>query len=152
MAVFYSKTTNGFYDPEIHGDKMPVDVVSITGEYHIELLTEQSNGKLVQSDEKGYPVAIDRPKPSNEKLMSLYKKAASANLDDVAKNWGYDSIVSAVSYINSSNAQFKADAEILSNWRDRVWEKIFDVQSDKIPSSVECFMALLPEAPSKPSI
>ena len=72
MKLFYSKSTNGFYDSEIHGTKMPQDVVEITQETHHELLEAQSKGKMIVSDDKGYPKTVDRPvsKPTWEQIKS----------------------------------------------------------------------------------
>jgi hypothetical protein len=59
--MFYSKTTNGFYTQEIHGNNMPIDVVSITEEQHTELFNGQSADKQIVGDENGYPILIERP-------------------------------------------------------------------------------------------
>lgn len=55
--MFYSKSTGGFYSPEIH-TIMPSDVVEITDEQHQALLETQSQGKVIVSDDNGYPVAV----------------------------------------------------------------------------------------------
>lgn len=57
--MFYSKTTGGFYDPAIHGEAIPADAVEISKERHAELLTEQTNGKVIVGDKKGLPQAVD---------------------------------------------------------------------------------------------
>ncbi|MDF2792324.1 MAG: putative tail fiber assembly-like protein [Pseudomonas orientalis] len=56
--MFASKTTRGFYDPEIH-TSMPDDVVEITSEKHAELLAGQSEGKIIAWDSNGLPVLVD---------------------------------------------------------------------------------------------
>lgn len=87
--MYYSKSTGGFYSAEIHGAreiqlstpqtesgeepkiwtepnpdcKIPADAVEITAELHISLLNAQSNGKVIQPDENGCPVALD-PTPT----------------------------------------------------------------------------------------
>jgi hypothetical protein len=58
--MFYSKSTKGFYTTEIHGNKMPSDVVGITEEYHQELMDGQSQGKEISHDANGYPILVDR--------------------------------------------------------------------------------------------
>lgn len=57
--MLYSKTTGGFYDPEIHGEAVPSDCVEISKERHAELLAEQSSGKVIVADKKGMPKAVD---------------------------------------------------------------------------------------------
>lgn len=59
--MLYSKNTNGFYLPEIHGDAIPSDAVEITNERHTELLDGQSAGKIITADENGYPILVDPP-------------------------------------------------------------------------------------------
>ena len=45
--MFYSKTTNGFYTREIHGDNIPTDAVEITDEQHAALFQKQSEGMRI---------------------------------------------------------------------------------------------------------
>lgn len=67
--MLYSKSTGGFYDINIHNN-IPSDAVEITKEEHESLLTAQSLGKIISSNNKGKPVAIDPPKPSVEELIA----------------------------------------------------------------------------------
>ena len=60
MTKYFSKTTNGFYTPEIHST-MPSDVVEITDEYWQSLLDAQVTGKVIQGDENGNPILVDAP-------------------------------------------------------------------------------------------
>lgn len=57
--MFYSKTTGGFYDSEIHGESIPSDAVEISKEEHASLLAAQSAGKVIVADKKGKPKAVD---------------------------------------------------------------------------------------------
>lgn len=59
--MYYSKSTGGFYVLAIHGAAIPVDAVEITVDEHAALLHGQAQGKLISSDEQGYPVLIDPP-------------------------------------------------------------------------------------------
>lgn len=54
--MFYSKSTNGFYSPEINGENIPSDAVNIADEYYFALQEGQSSGKVITSDGEGYPV------------------------------------------------------------------------------------------------
>lgn len=56
--MLYSKTTGGFYDPEIHGEAVPSDCVEISKERHDELLAEQTSGKVIAGDAVGLPQAV----------------------------------------------------------------------------------------------
>lgn len=74
----YSKTTNGFYDPAIHGGDIPSDAVEITAEQHAALLAEQSAGKRIVSDANGYPIAVDPPPLSLDQVKAVALAAIDA--------------------------------------------------------------------------
>jgi hypothetical protein len=81
FMFYYSKTTRGFYCVEIHGNKIPQDAVAITRDEHRALFKAQSEGKTIQPDEKGYPVAVDPPPltPEQRAEMALYQRDALMN-------------------------------------------------------------------------
>lgn len=76
--MFYSATTGGFYDPEIHGEAIPTDAVEITPEEHVALLDAQSKGKIIQSDIDGNPVAVDPPKQTAAQVWDRIKAKRDA--------------------------------------------------------------------------
>ncbi|MBS1198682.1 MAG: putative phage tail fiber protein [Proteobacteria bacterium] len=104
--MFYSKSTGGFYDPEIHGEreievvqtdpdtgetidrwmemnpdtKIPADAVEITAEEHVALLAGQSAGQRIGSDAGGYPVLIDPPPPTAAELSAAIRAERNARL------------------------------------------------------------------------
>lgn len=78
--MFYSSQTGGFYDRAIHGDNIPADAVEITADEHRTLLEGQSQGKLIQSDENGYPLLADPPAPTEEALQVVKNQEARAYL------------------------------------------------------------------------
>ncbi len=55
--MFYSKSTNGFYLPKIHGESIPTDAVEITGDEHAALMSAQAQGMIIQGDDQGRPFA-----------------------------------------------------------------------------------------------
>lgn len=57
--MYYSKTTGGFYRDSIHTD-IPADRVEVTDEQHAALMNAQCEGKVIEPDEDGFPVAVDR--------------------------------------------------------------------------------------------
>jgi len=147
--MLYSCSTNGFYDAEVN-PIIPEDAVEISHEDWQSLLEAQSQGKVIQPDGKGYPVALDRPALTKEEKIVQYEAAAQANLDATARSWGYRDLVTAASYANSTNTQFKADAEALIAWRDAYWISAYKLESGKLPTTAEAFVAKLPAAPIKP--
>lgn len=62
MKMFFSKSTNGFYSHEFHGENMPRDVVEIDNQTYSKLLTGQENGKRITGDEFGNPILTEQEK------------------------------------------------------------------------------------------
>lgn len=72
FATEMERTKTGFYDSNIND--IPDDSVEISDEYHAELLEKQSNGLVIESDENGYPIAVEHV---------LTVDVSQVNLDDV---------------------------------------------------------------------
>jgi hypothetical protein len=102
MKIYYSKSTSGFYNDDIHGPrtllavdegmtdvpnpdcKIPTDAVEITEEEHQSLLAAQSSGKIIMPDANGNPVAVDSPPPSPYEVATakrLQRDAALSKTD-----------------------------------------------------------------------
>jgi len=90
--------------------------------------------------------------PTRDEIISSYNYEAQKHLDDVAKFWGYDSLFSAASYASSTNAKYKADAASLIAWRDSVWSEAYTIEQGDLPNTAEEFLAMLPAAPTQPTV
>lgn len=56
MAIFYSPSLRGFYDPAVH-DPLPADAVHrVTPAQHAKLLAAQTNGAVIVPGDTGRPV------------------------------------------------------------------------------------------------
>jgi hypothetical protein len=64
--LYYSKSTNGFYDDAL-SLKLPGDAVQITEGQHQSLLDAQSNGHIIAADATGKPTAVA---PSLQQLQA----------------------------------------------------------------------------------
>lgn len=152
QVMYWSPSTQGFYDPSIN-TIIPPDAVEITPAYWQELLAGQSAGKLIEADSRGYPVLVDPPGPTKEQTITIISDAIQSALDEGAQKWGYDSIVAGASYAASTNAQFTADAAALIGWRDSVWAwanpKFATVTPGEDPA---VFMADMPAQPAQPKV
>lgn len=80
--MFYCKSTNGFYDQEIHGDNIPEDKVEISAEYHSDLMAGQAEGKIIASDDRGYPRLQEQPPMTSEQLQQANNNKARKYLAD----------------------------------------------------------------------
>ncbi|CAB5151785.1 hypothetical protein UFOVP148_63 [uncultured Caudovirales phage] len=144
MTKYYSKSANGFYDSVIH-DALPKDAKEITEEKWQNLIQDMANGKILKADKAENPFTEDAPTP--ELTPADFAFGLKNHLDNFAKSWGYDSILSAASYLGSANEQFKAEAEALVCWRDSCWEKFTATKT--FPANVQSFLDSLPATPIK---
>lgn len=71
--MFYSAQTQGFYDSAIHETRVPDDAVEISDADYIALMAGQSNGLVIITDSRGYPVCVDRQRTT----LDLLDEAAS---------------------------------------------------------------------------
>jgi hypothetical protein len=78
--LYYSKTTNGFYNNQIN-TYIPDDKVVVEQAQYEALLQAQSDGKVIQSDANGNPVAVDFV-PTPAEIQSANKSKASNLLFD----------------------------------------------------------------------
>lgn len=65
--MYYNSNNNGFYNSNIND--IPDNSVEISDEYHAELLESQSEGFVIQSDENGYPIAVEHVLTVDEIIM-----------------------------------------------------------------------------------
>ena len=93
-----------------------------------------------------YPLPETKEQTQNRLSPSL-----TLAINDAAKSWGYDSIESAISYINSSNPQYVKEAKAMIKWRDNVWDWAISALNNVEPGETAGqFLATMPELPPKP--
>ena len=63
----------------------------------------------------------------NLDISPILIKQTQANLDDFVKQKGYDNVVSAVSYINSSNTIYQSEANTVIHLRDETWSTLYGI-------------------------
>ena len=101
-------------------------------------------------------VAIPEPTKEEleERLQATMTDAVQSALDNFAKTRGYDGIMSACSYSNSTDAQFKLEADYCIALRDTTWRMgyaiLAEVKAGNRPvPSVEELIAELPVGSAK---
>lgn len=93
------------------------------------------------------------PPESETQLQKRLEAVVGSAINEGAAQWGYDSIESAVSYVNSENPQYVAEARALSKWRDTVWDwAIPQFSLAKPGETVGGFLANMPDFPQRPEI
>lgn len=89
--------------------------------------------------------APEPPAPTEASCIA----SAQQLLDTTSQGRGYDSMLSLASYVNSTNATFKAEAVAGAAWRDAVWAEGYNilaqVQAGTLAvATMDAFLALLP--------
>ena len=64
------------------------------------------------------------------KLKSSIEQQTQQRLDNFAKSRNYDGILSCCSYVNSTNLQFKGEADYCLTARDETWTVLYQILSD----------------------
>ena len=104
---------------------------------------------------KGYEPVIDQEEEKkialNQKIIEI-KNAVQKLINDTAASRDYDDGFTCVSYFNSTDETFKAEARAFNYWRDQLWRKCYEILDDvlagKIDSeqvNVDYVLNLLPE-------
>ena len=130
--MYYSKITGGYYTKDVHGDNIPYDAVLITDEDHAVLLAGQSSGRKIIADGNGRPMLTTAPGPdykwtgSSWVLDLDHQKKRIVGLmqhymDSKAVAYGYDHILSAISYADSGVEKWRKEGSAFKSWRESVW-------------------------------
>lgn len=67
---FFSKETCGFYDSEIHGDRIPGDAVEVSESDYQALMEGQAAGKVIVANVAGHPILTNAPAPTPEEVAA----------------------------------------------------------------------------------
>jgi hypothetical protein len=89
MALFYSASTNGFFDDQLHA-ALPDDAVEISAARHRVLLAAQANGSAICAGDDSKP-RIRRPVVTvadrRAALIRRVKREAARRIDAVSPIW-----------------------------------------------------------------
>lgn len=113
------------------------------------------NGKATIEDMGDWYEVVAIPEPSPEEqqqaLIERFRSAIQSWMDGEAVKLGYDSVLSACSYINTGNPKFDAEGEGFRKWRSAVWERGYELIDEviagqrEVPDDPTEVIALLPE-------
>ncbi|GAB3469160.1 hypothetical protein GCM10027398_17720 [Azotobacter salinestris] len=96
MGIFYSATTNGFYDSALN-KTMPADAVKITHEQRAELLAGHSARKLIKPGAGGRPTLQSPPEPTVEQkrhaVLAQRSRAYRLESDPLKLEAEYDALI-----------------------------------------------------------
>ena len=147
MTYYIDPTNEIFGFDDTQKNLIPSDAVAIPNKYTPDqyAFLSLTGGKIV-FDSAAYNAA------TQTNTIAQYNLAAQNQLDSIAISWGYDNMISAVSYAKSNNTQYSAEGTALSDWRDALWSKAYTIEAGTLPATVNDFLAQLPVAPVRPTI
>jgi len=61
------------------------------------------------------------PARAQAKIVAALENSVQQHLDSEARKLGYDSLMSAISYVGDANPAWDADGKSFRNWRSAVW-------------------------------
>lgn len=83
--MYYSQTTDGFYDEGIHRESMPPDCVGVSDALYRELMEAQAQGRAIVSGADGHPRLSEvAPRSLEEARAELLRQVAAARWDHEA--------------------------------------------------------------------
>lgn len=72
--VYFSKSKLAFYGPALFKkEDIPVDAVKISRERRNDIAEAEASGKVISSDNDGFPIAIDPNPPATSELLERAK-------------------------------------------------------------------------------
>ena len=89
MALFYSASTPGFFDDQIHAT-LPADAVPLTDDQHQQLLAAQGEGAAIGVDSDGHPRArVASLTIAQRRAMAArqVKREAARRIEAIAPIW-----------------------------------------------------------------
>lgn len=93
------------------------------------------------------------PVETKAQAQERLSPSITSAINDGAQSWGYDDIVSAVSYITSTNPQYVAEAKALIEWRDKVWAWAIPALASVTPGETAGqFLSGMPDEPVRPVV
>mgnify|MGYP006272925669 CR=1 FL=1 len=124
-------------------EELPFSASSFDGtEYGSVLFNDAVSGKYGAIEEFPQP-AVETTEQAIERLSYAVRQY----LDSVARSKGYDSILTAVSYVGST--VYGVEATQFRDWRDLVWAAYFKIEDDvkmniRSPMTNEALISELP--------
>lgn len=123
--VYYSPSNKGFYSKEVHAN-IPADGIAIDADTHQMLLNGLAEGKVIIT--QGDIIRLVDMHLMSTSLQIAIADAVQVMMDNKAKEFGYDSIFSAVTYADEpAVSKFQMEGRALRAWRSRVWIKCYQI-------------------------
>ncbi len=112
-------------------------------------LWEQVNAYAQEHPEVVFPEPTEEHEPTPEEIIASYTQTIQEALDTFAKTKGYDGIMSACSYAESTDPIFAAEAAYCIKLRDTTWRQAYTIMDEVLAGTrqlmtIEDLIAELP--------
>lgn len=91
MTIYFSATTGGFYETDIHGDHRPDDSVIVLQKRHKELIEAQEKGAQIVASKQGKPELQWPEETTDEGRRTIFvrqvKAEAAKRIDMISPPW-----------------------------------------------------------------
>ncbi|WP_368540843.1 tail fiber assembly protein [Enterobacter soli] len=99
--IYFSKSINGFFVDGINED-MPEDIVKVSEDIYVSLMSgQQIDGKVITSDENGYPVLV-LPEIDNISRAENQRSELLAAADSITADWRIELMLGEISDENKT--------------------------------------------------
>lgn len=154
MKYFYSASQNAFTNDQVRGSygvAWPADAVEVSEAAFRAFIGTPPAGKQLGPDKAGRPMWVNAGEGSGmtpAQQAELMAAWVSLLLDETARSYGYDNILSAVSWAGDSDGFLAAEGTTFKLWRSALWKAaiplIAQVRNGErdIPIKVEFFAKL----------
>ena len=115
--MLYSKTTNGFYLPAVHGKNIPGDAVKVPDDLYAKLMRDQERGCDIMGDADGLPISVE---PTTESAAASCTPAQGLVALFALKQITEDNVLAAIGQIPDPVQQYTAR---IGYQRATVWER-----------------------------
>lgn len=105
---------------------------------------------LAQSIENNYEWYWQQgEQEQTEQLTKQFTASVQKWMDSKAQERGYDNIISACTYADSTDEKFAAEGKAAKQWRDKVWRHCYDVVAQVVSGNrdIPTISELLAELP-----
>lgn len=141
--IYYSASTNGFYDPDIHDDAIPEDAVTITRRRHKQLLAGQAGDATIVPGKNGRP-ALQRASVDERRgaLHKQIKSEAARRIEEVSPLWRQNNDLRAPSAAGKRRFD---QIDAIRGASDRIGELLDDTRTDDLDAFLIAGSPLWPE-------
>jgi hypothetical protein len=142
------------YDSAVHGDAIPAEAVQVSDEQFFQTINETDGLWTITNEGDVVKVPFpDPPAPTLQQVLASYEAAVQKHMNEVANQYGYDDVYTAISYATEPIVQkFQTEGIAFREWRSLVWAYCIQVQDDclaeppvRTPPTPEDLILELPE-------